>query len=200
MRILLVGGTGTIGRAVDAALTGRGHDVGVVSRSSRPAIDTSTDAGIDEILGYIAEAGPVDAVVSTFGSTPFEPFGELTAESYRSAFEGKTLPQIRLALRAAEYLADGGSITLSTGITARTPVATGAASSVASGAVEAFVMAAATGLPRGIRINAVSPSVVLESPDNHAAFPGFEPVPAERVALSYVRSVENVETGQVLVP
>lgn len=200
MRILLVGGTGTIGKAVDAALTARGHDVGVVTRSSRPAIDTSTDAGIDQILGYIAEAGPVDAVVSTFGSTPFAPFADLDADSFRDAFEGKTLPQIRLALRAAEYLADGGSITLSTGITARTPVATGAASSVASGAVEAFVMAAATGLPRGIRINAVSPGVLLESPGNHAAFPGFEPVPAERVALSYVRGVENVETGQVFVP
>ena len=67
---------------------------------------------------------------------------------------------------------------------------------MANGAVESFVMAAATELPRGIRINVVSPSVLAEAEAYHAFFPGYPQVPAAEVARAYVRSVDGVETGK----
>jgi hypothetical protein len=48
------------------------------------------------------------------------------------------------------------------------------------------------------RINAVSPGVLLESmPVYGEYFRGHEPVPGERVANAYVKSLEGRLTGQV---
>jgi NAD(P)-dependent dehydrogenase (short-subunit alcohol dehydrogenase family) len=61
-----------------------------------------------------------------------------------------------------------------------------------------FVMAAAIELPRGLRINVVSPTVLTESMKDYGPFfRGFESVSAARVALAYSKSVEGALTGQV---
>ena len=65
-------------------------------------------------------------------------------------------------------------------------------------AIEAFVRAAAVELPRGLRINAVSPNVFAESMPGYAPyFRGFEPIPVARAALAFSRSVEGAQSGQV---
>ena len=57
---------------------------------------------------------------------------------------------------------------------------------------------AALELPRGLRINAVSPSVLSEALDAYGDFfPGFEPVTAARAALAYQRSIDGIANGQV---
>ena len=58
-------------------------------------------------------------------------------------------------------------------------------------------MAASTEMPRGMRINAVSPTVLAEAESYHSSFPGFPQVPAADVARTFVRSVQGVETGQI---
>jgi NAD(P)-dependent dehydrogenase (short-subunit alcohol dehydrogenase family) len=62
------------------------------------------------------------------------------------------------------------------------------------------VLAAAAEAPRGVRINAVSPSVLLEATGYHSSFPGFTQVPAAQVGQSYVKAVKGVQTGRVFVP
>ena len=53
-------------------------------------------------------------------------------------------------------------------------------------------------MPRGIRINAVSPEVLEESMEKIGAFfRGHVPVPGKRVALAYSKSVEGRLNGQV---
>jgi len=60
------------------------------------------------------------------------------------------------------------------------------------------VRGAAIELPRGIRINVVSPTVLTESMGAYAPyFRGFEPVTAQRAAQAYLRSVEGAQTGRV---
>lgn len=66
--------------------------------------------------------------------------------------------QVNVALVAQEYLNDGGSITLTSGIVAEQPIRFGAAASMTNAAVEGFVRGAAIELARGVRINAVSPT------------------------------------------
>lgn len=59
-------------------------------------------------------------------------------------------------------------------------------------------MAAANELPNGLRINAVSPTVLTEALDSYGPFfPGFESASASRVALAYRRSVDGIESGKV---
>lgn len=77
------------------------------------------------------------------------------------------------------------------------PIYQGASSAMANGAVKAFAKSAAAEAPRGIRINTISPTVFQESPEDlQAFFPGFEPVPLNKVALTFRKSVEGVQTGQ----
>jgi hypothetical protein len=105
---------------------------------------------------------------------------------------------VNLALAARDHLRDGGSITLTTGILSDQPIVAGSSASLVNGAVEAFVRAAAIELPRGLRINVVSPSVLVEAMPSYAPFfRGFEPVTAARAALAFSRSVEGAQTGQV---
>ena len=56
---------------------------------------------------------------------------------------------------------------------------------------------AAVELQPGRRINSVSPNVLKESWEVYGAgVPGTEPVPGEKVALAYRKSVEGQQTGQ----
>jgi NAD(P)-dependent dehydrogenase (short-subunit alcohol dehydrogenase family) len=71
---------------------------------------------------------------------------------------------------AQEYLNDGGSITLTSGIVAEQPIRFGAAASMTNAAVEGFVRGAAIELQRGVRINVVSPTVLEESLKRMARF------------------------------
>jgi hypothetical protein len=51
------------------------------------------------------------------------------------------------------------------------------------------VKGAAVELPRGLRINCISPTVLAESVAYHAYFAGFIPVPAWEVGQAYLRDV-----------
>jgi NAD(P)-dependent dehydrogenase (short-subunit alcohol dehydrogenase family) len=64
--------------------------------------------------------------------------------------------------------------------------------------VEGFVKAAAVELPRGVRINCISPTVLAESVAYHAYFTGFTPVPVAEVALAFLRAILHPITGRVL--
>ena len=193
MRILIVGASGHVGSAAAAAL-GAKHEIVGVSRSTDPGVDLLDPASIEQLF---ARLGDFDAVVSAYGSAPFKPAPELEPADLLAAFTGKVLSQLNLLRIGLDHVRDGGSFTLTTGILAREAVPTGAAAAMANGAVESFVMSAAGELPRGIRLNAVSPTVLASAPGYFDAFPGFEPVSDERVGRAFVRSVEGIATGRV---
>ena len=57
---------------------------------------------------------------------------------------------------------------------------------------------AAIEMPRGLRINLVSPTLVEESmPLYGSYFPGVKAMPADEVALGYVKSIEGAQSGRV---
>lgn len=200
LRVLVVGASGTLGRAVATAL-GMRHDIVTAGRSSGDVrLDLTDPASIEAAL---AKAGKLDAVVSTAGKVKFAPLAEFKAAAYGESLHttgiaDKLLGQVNLALAARAHLRDGGSVTLTTGILTEQPIALGSSASLVNGAVEAFVRAAAIELPRGLRINAVSPTVLTESMEGYGPFfRGFEPVSAARAAQAFCRSVEGLQTGQV---
>lgn len=195
MRILLVGAEGTVGRGVAAELGARHEIVGAGRSGAGLRLDL---ADRESIRRALEQVGPFDALVSAAGQVGWKPLLELSAEDWAYSVANKLMGQVNLALVGQAYLRDGGSITLTSGVLFDQPVRSGAAASLANGGIEAFVRAAAIELPRGLRINAVSPGVLSESMDALGPFfRGFEPVPAARVALGYARSVEGGDTGQV---
>lgn len=195
MRILLVGASGTIGRAVAAELEPR-HEVIAAARTSGDLRLDLTDR--DSIRAAYEKAGPLDAVVSAAGKVKFAPFEEMRAEDYEMGLRDKLMGQVDLVLVGRGCVAEGGSFTLTTGVLDRDPIRQGTSASMVNGAIRAFVLAAAIEMPRRQRINVVSPGVIEEAMDAYAPFfRGVEPVPAARAALAYAKSVEGAQTGQV---
>ena len=195
MKILLVGAQGTLGTAVAKELGARHEVLGVGRSHGELRADLTDTASIRELF---LKCGKVDAIACAAGSVHFGPFAEMTAEHYQVGLRDKLMGQVNLSLIGREYLADGGSITLIGGILAEQPIAAGSSASMVNCALEGFVRAAAIELPRGLRINLVSPNVLQESMRAYAPyFRGFEAVPAVRAALAYSRSIEGLQTGQV---
>lgn len=195
MKVLIVGSHGTLGKAVAEELGARHEIVGASRSGGDVRVDLRDAASVEAMF---REVGPVDAVISAAGKVPFAPLAELTEASYLDGLQDKLLGQIRLVNAGVAYLRDGGSFTLITGILTEQPILSGAVASTVNGAIEAFARAAAIELPRGIRINVVSPTVLTEAMHAYAPyFRGFEPVSAARAAMAFARSAEGRQTGQV---
>lgn len=195
MKILLIGASGTIGRAVAAELAQR-HELITAGRSSGDLRLDLTDPA--SIRAAYAEAGSLDAVVCAAGKVTFKPLAEMTAADYDIGLRDKLMGQVNLVLLGQKHLADSGSFTLTGGVLDHDPIVEGSSASMVNGALNAFAMSAAIELERGLRVNVVSPGVITEALDAYAPyFRGFEPVPAARAALAYAKSVEGKRTGQV---
>jgi len=196
MRIIVIGGAGTIGRAVVAGLSER-HDVVVAGRRSGTLrVDIESP---DSIRDMYREVGPFDALVCAAGEAYFGPFDTMSEQDLKLAIDSKLLGQLRLVLLGRSMIADGGSFTLMSGYVFDDPLPEAASFAVANGGVEGFVRAAALALPRGIRINAVNPGMAEDSAEQFGRFnPGRQPVPMRTISAAFERSVEGWRTGEII--
>lgn len=203
MRILVIGASGVMGRNVVHALGAHHKKFGEgeveILKASRSSTNFPVDCHDDaSVLGLFKKIGRVDAVVSTIGGAQWASAEVATLEHFKTTLDGKLLCQIRIALTARDYVIDGGSITLTSGIVGNFAFHGGAPSSIANIGLDAFVSNAAQEIRR-IRLNTVSATVLQESANSYATiFPGFAPIPGARAASAYVRSVYGTESGQTI--
>lgn len=196
MKILIVGATGTIGRAVVDALSGR-HEI-VAASHSRAAlkVDMESPASIRAMYNAVRK---VDAVVSAAGQARFGALSALTDDDFAFSLAHKLMGQVHLVRLGLDHVRDGGVFVLTSGVLARTPMAGSAAISLVNAGLEGFTRAAALEAPRGIRVNVVSPPWLTET----LAALGKDKsqgLPAATVAKAYVRAVEGTENGAVIEP
>jgi NAD(P)-dependent dehydrogenase (short-subunit alcohol dehydrogenase family) len=196
MRILIIGSEGTVGKCAVAALKPR-HEI---VRAGRKSGDVTVDLTKPEsIAAMYKKVGKVDAVVACAGHAHFGPLTAMTAEQFMVGVNDKMMGQVNLVLQGFAHVNDNGSFTLTSGILDRDPIRKGVNASTVNAALAGFVMAAAIEMPRGIRINVVSPGLLQDSVATYDGFfPGHEPVSSERVGLGYVKSVEGAITGKVI--
>lgn len=199
-RVLLIGANGSIGRAVKKLLQ-NDYELICGGSSDEVKLDLTDAAGLVRVLKELA---PLDAIISTAGRANFAPLDSVTVapledSSYFLGLKDKLMGQVNLALAAREVLVPGGSITLTSGTTSDEPIIGGSSLSMVNGALEAWVRAAATELPNGLRLNLVSPSLIEgTSEQGIKAFPGFPIIDGHSVALRYLRCLESRITGQTL--
>jgi NAD(P)-dependent dehydrogenase (short-subunit alcohol dehydrogenase family) len=195
-KIIIFGASGTIGRHVTRELEREKHTVVKVGRKSGDfTANLEEPATLDALY---AKVGKFDAVVSTAGEVAFAPLANLTGADWARSFRSKLMGQIELVTRAVPFVSDGGSFTLISGITGDAPILGGVAATTVNRALEGFVRAAACELPRGIRINIISPGLLEDSAAKYEGyFPGFVPVSGALVAQTYKRSIFGIETGQI---
>ncbi len=197
MKIAVIGATGTIGQAVVSELS-RDHEVIQVAHKGG---DLQVDLDDQEsIRALFRKLGRVDAVISAAGQAGFAPLDQLDDQAYQLALGNKLMGQVNLIRIGREYIADGGSITLTSGVLSREPIPGSAVISMANGALESFVRAAALE-ERRIRLNVVAPIFVKETMammgmDSSAGLSAADTARAYRAAVSGGHHGETLDVRQ----
>lgn len=196
MRVIVIGATGTIGSAVVAALSAR-HDVVAVGNTRGTfQVDLASPESISRMFEAV---GGFDALVSAAGRAAFAGLSDLKDAEFQFSLSNKLMGQANLVRIGSRFIRDGGSFTLTSGVLSQEPMKGSAAISMVNAGLEGFVRAAALELPRGLRVNVVSPPWVTETLIARKMDPSIG-LPAATVAQAYVMSVEGTITGQTLDP
>lgn len=196
MKVLIIGGSGTIGKKVSTHFSKK-HDVIVAARQSGDvAVDVTDSQSIETMFQSV---GNVDAVVCIAGDAKWAAFDTMTEEDFYIGLKSKLMGQVNVVRIGRNYLNDGGSFTLSTGILADHPVAFTTSAAMVNGGIHSFVKAVSLELKNGMRINVVSSGLVEDAVEKYEAyFPGHNPIPMKKVINGYVKSVEGKATGEII--
>ena len=196
MKILIIGGNGTIGKKVSDHFS-RQHDIIIAGRNSGDiTVDIADGKSIEAMFESL---GRVDAAVCIAGEAKWAAFESMTEEDFYIGLRSKLMGQVNLVRIGQNYLRAGGSFTLTTGILADHPVALTTSAAMVNGAIHSFVKAVSLELKNGIRINVVSSGLVEDAVEKYEAyFPGHNPIPMNKVINGYVKSVEGKGTGEMI--
>lgn len=196
MKILIIGGNGTIGKTVSAHFS-KQHEVIIGGRTSG---DVTADIDDSASLKAMFESvGKVDAIICIAGDAKWGEFYSMTEDDFYIGIKSKLMGQINLVRIGKDYLNEGGSFTLTTGITADHPVNMTTSPAMVSGGIHSFVKAASLELKNSLRINVVSSGLVEDAIDKYEAFfPGDNPIPMKKVVNGYVKSVMGKGNGQII--
>jgi NAD(P)-dependent dehydrogenase (short-subunit alcohol dehydrogenase family) len=196
MKLLIIGGKGTIGKKVSAHFS-RTHEIIIAGRTSG---DVTVDiADSKSIKAMFESIGIIDAILCLAGEAKWAPFDSLTEDDYYIGLRSKLMGQVNLVRIGQDYLNTGGSFTLTTGILADYPVVMTTSAAMVNGAIHSFVKAAALELKNEHRINVVSSGLVEDAIEKYETyFPGHNPIPMKKVINGYVKSVEGKETAEII--
>lgn len=194
MKAIVIGATGTIGKAVTSLFREKGHEVVAASRSSEYPVDIDQPASIDQ---FYSKLDAVDAIICAAGNASFGALKNLTDEQIALGLHSKLLGQINVARKGIAKLKPNGVIVLTGGMLAYTPWPETTNIAAVNAGVEGFTKAAALELEEGKRILIVHPPFVRET----AQAMGMEASPwpgAATVAATYLKAVEGNANGEVV--
>ncbi len=196
MRIVLIGGNGTIGKTVAAGFK-EGHELIIAGRTTGDITVDITNSNTIETM--FSNLGKVDAIVGIAGEAKWGKFNELSEEDFYFGLKSKLMGQVNLVRHGLKHLNPHGSITLTSGILADDPVIKTTSAAMVNGAIHSFVKAAALEMEDGKRINVVSAGTVVDAYEKYQAyFPGHLPVSMEKVVAGYQRSILGKDNGSVI--
>ena len=196
MKLLVIGGNGTIGKKVVAHFS-KTHEVIIAGRTSGDVAVDIADSG--SIKAMFESVGKIDAILCIAGEAKWAPFNSLTEDDYDIGLRSKLMGQVNLVRIGQDYLNTGGSFTLTTGILADYPVVMTTSAAMVNGGIHSFVKAAALELKNELRINVVSSGLVEDAVEKYEDyFPGHNPIPMKKVINGYVKSVEGKGTGEII--
>jgi NAD(P)-dependent dehydrogenase (short-subunit alcohol dehydrogenase family) len=191
MRIILVGASGRIGREIDRLLAPEHEVVRVGATSGEVQCDYTN---VDSVNAMFRQVAGFDALICAAGrDSTFKPFEALGDDDYRYGFDRKFLGQVRLVTLGQEHVRENGSFTLTSGFLSHYPNPASIATGPLNSAIDTYVANAAPLLPRGARLNVVSPAPVVEPGEE-----GRGRVTAAQTAQFYAEAVQGDMTGQVL--
>lgn len=195
MKILVIGATGTIGKKVVVSLQENNYEVISAShRGSDVKVDLGSKRSIAEMFQQI---GQIDAIICTAGVANFASLNDLSDADFELALNNKLMGQVNLVRLGSEYVSEGGSIILTSGMLAHEPIPGSAAISMVNGALESFAKAAALELGTKVLVNVVSPVFVKETMEI-IGMDSTHGLSAVDTAKAYLASIQTKESGTTL--
>jgi len=196
MKILIIGGNGTIGKKV----TSHFADNNEIIIGGRTSGDVTVDiAESKSIKAMFKKTGKVDAIICIAGEAKWADFKDMSEEDFYLGLKSKLMGQVNLVRIGINFLNPNGSITLSTGILADDPVIKTTSASMVNGGINSFVQAVALEVENGIRVNVVSLGMVEDAYEKYKDyFPGHNPIPTKKVINAYVRRVQGKNNGEII--
>ncbi len=196
MKLLIVGGNGTIGKKVTSYFSKKNEVIIGGRTSGDVTVDISDSSSIKKMF---KETGKVDAIICIAGEAKWADFNEISEEDFYIGLKSKLMGQVNLVRIGKNYLNPNGSITLSTGILADDPVVGSTSAAMVNGAIHSFIQAVVLEIENGIRVNAVSLGMVEDSYERYAeAMPGHNAISMDKVVSAYVKSVNGSGNGQII--
>jgi NAD(P)-dependent dehydrogenase (short-subunit alcohol dehydrogenase family) len=196
MKILIIGGNGTIGKKVTAHFS-QDNEVIIASRNSG---DEQVDiAQIDSIKALFKRVGKLDAIINICGDAKWAPFNDLSEADYQIGLQSKLMGQVNMVRIGQDYLNPKGSITLTTGILADHPVKMTASAAMVNGGIHSFVKAVSLELDKETRVNAVSLGLVEDAYERYKDyFIGHQPITMKDAVGAYISSVDSDKNGEII--
>lgn len=196
MQILIIGGTGTIGKVITKHFKADNEVLIAGRKGGDLIVDIADSSSIESMFQNI---NSLDAIICIAGEAKWDNFKFLSEEDYYIGIKSKLMGQVNLVRIGLNYLKPNGSITLTTGILADDPVVKTASAAMVNGGIHSFVQAVALELENGNRINVVSSGMVEDAYEKYKDyFPGHNPIPMKKVLNGYIRSVNGKGNGEVI--
>ncbi|MCB0896826.1 MAG: SDR family oxidoreductase [Nocardioides sp.] len=162
---VVVGGASGIGAAIATAFTTDGWRTVVADLPSTGAapVDVTDEDSVAALLdGVLAEHGRIDTVVNSAGVSTLGNVVDLAADEWRRVVDVCLTGAFLVLKHAGQRLAEGGSVISLSSLNARQPGAGLAPYCAAKAGLSMLTQVAALELgPRGIRVNAIAPGLVV---------------------------------------
>ncbi len=196
MKILIIGGKGTIGSKVSSYFSGN-NEVVIAGRSAGDAqVDIADSVSVAALFEHI---GALDAIIFTAEEAKWAPFDQQSESDCYIGLKSKLMGQVNVVRYGSKVLNKGGSITLTTGILADDPVPMTSSAAMVNGAIHSFVKAVALEIENEVRVNVVSSGLVEDAVEKYRDyFPGHHPIPMDKMLRGYIRSVEGKGNGEII--
>src|SRR5690554_2466595 len=191
---VVIGATGTIGKAVAQLLKESGHEVIPASRNGENQIDIDDPKSIDQ---FFAKTGSLDNIVCAAGNASFGMLAELTDEQINLSLNSKLLGQVNIVRKGLQFLKPNGAIILTGGILAHHPGPATSAIALVNAGLEGFVRAVALELSEGRKVLIAHPPFVKETA-KAMGMPSDQLPPATVVAQSYLQGLQNQKNGDII--
>jgi len=194
MKVVIIGATGLIGKAVTALVTDQGHEIVQVSRNTQPGLSLDDPASIE---AFYKTLGEVDAVICAApkgggGMGPLPGFSDEAIDSYTKS---KLIGQVNLVRKGLSNIRPGGVFILTGGMSGFIALPKSSISGMLNIALDKFVSRVAPELQDGRRIVIVHPAAVREWAIklgmDGSRFPN-----AATVAETYLKALEGTDTGE----
>jgi len=214
---VVIGGASGLGQAIARAFGAEGYrvtvadlnadgaaataaELGETATAAKDSVDVTDEAAVEALFAdVVAREGRLDTVVNTAGMSSFGPIVDHDVAEWRNVIDINLVGAMVVIKHAARAMEAGASIISLTSLNARQPGSGVSAYCSAKAGLSMLTGVAALELgPRGIRVNAIAPGLVITPlTEGMQLIPGIQEDYVENTPLGRSGTPEDIAQAAV---